>query len=130
MDWYRETVGSDAVNAVATTARVGQSTLDRQVKRGELSPEIVVAIAYAYDVDPIEGLIISGLITEEDVVRHGAEVLLASLPDRMIADEVWDRMQRGTATEPITGSQPNLIAIEGSGVAAKDPGYSPEEENI
>lgn len=113
--WYLQTVGSDTENAVASRSGIGQTTLNRQRKSGKLSPESVVAIARAYDADPIKGLIVLGLITESDVSRHGAEVLLANIPDKVIAQEVWDRMQEGRVVEPDSDcapQRPQLVVID------------------
>ena len=95
MTWYNNTTNGDTTNAVASKARLVGSTLSRQLKADTLAPESVVAIARAYNADPIEGLIIAGPITEDDVRRHGADVLLGSLDDRMLANEVWRRLASG-----------------------------------
>lgn len=93
--WFREVTGGDSVNAAAKAAGINQPTLARQINAGTISPENVVAVARAYNADPIEGLIIAGLITEAEVRAHGADVLLAALDDRIIANEVWRRMADG-----------------------------------
>ena len=95
MTWYSTTTNGDTTNAVALKSGLVGSTLSRQLKADTLAPESVVAIARAYRADPIEGLVIAGLITEDDVRRHGADVLLESLDDRVLANEVWRRMADG-----------------------------------
>lgn len=130
MKWFRTVTQGDSVNAAAKAAGLNQPTLSRQVNAGTLSPESVVAIARAYDADPLEGLIILGLITEDDVKRHGAAVILSDLTDKMLADEVWDRMQEGRVVENAY-SKPELVVIEELDPerdAANDVGYDIDEE--
>lgn len=103
MSWYSATTSDDTVNAVASRAGLVGSTLSRQLKAETLTPESIVAIARAYNADAIEGLIISGLITEADVSRHGAQALLESITDRMIANEVWRRMADGSGHPEFSG---------------------------
>lgn len=135
LSWFENTIAGDTPNAAAERAGLVGSTLSRQIKAGVLSPESIVAIARAYDADPIEGLIIAGLITEADVTRHGADVLLETLTDKMLADEVWNRMQAGKAGVEITGGQPTLASVpdispskDAEAWAANNPGYDPDLE--
>lgn len=95
VEWFRSVTSGDSVNAAAIRAGLNQPTLSRQVKAGILSPESIVAVARAYKADAIEGLIISGLISEADVNRHGADLILQKLEDHEIANEVWRRMGDG-----------------------------------
>lgn len=99
MSWYKRVTGGDTTNAVASKSGLVGSTLSRQLKADTLAPESIVAIARAYDVDAIEGLIIAELITEDDVRRHGTVALLETLTDRAIANEVWRRMASGEHPE-------------------------------
>lgn len=103
VQWFKTTTGGDSVNAAAKASGLNQPTLARQINGGALSPESIVAIARAYNADAIEGLIISGLITEADVSRHGAQTLLESITDRMIANEVWRRMADGSGHPEFSG---------------------------
>ena len=92
MRWYERTVRGAAVNAVAAKAGVVQTTLDRQVKRGALSPEVVVAVARAYGTDVLEALVIAGVITREDIRAHGVQQALSAALDVEIAQEVARRL--------------------------------------
>lgn len=108
--WFDRITGDDTPNAAAKRSGVNQPTLSRQIKAGALSAEVIVAIARAYDADAIEGLIIGGLITEADVRKHGAEVLLEQITDRRIADEVYERMVEGRGVEEFL-TPPTLVVI-------------------
>ena len=93
--WYAKTVGDDSTNGVATKAGLTTTTLGRQLERGRLSPETVVAIANAYGTDALDALVIAGLITREHIRAHGVRAALAEATDVEIADEVYARLLRG-----------------------------------
>lgn len=95
MEWYAALVGSDAVNAVAERAKLVQSTLNRQIRAGVLSVESVAAIARAYDADVLDALVIQGIITPEDIRRHGIRATLSMTSDLDIAAEVMRRLGEG-----------------------------------
>ena len=94
--WYREAVGGDSENAVATRARISQRTLNRRLKTGgNLPPDMVVAIADAYGKGVIASLIETGLITEAHIQAYGVTIALENATARELADEVWRRMECG-----------------------------------
>lgn len=95
MKWYEKTVRGDSVNAVAAKANVVQTTLDRQLKKGALSAEMVVAIARAYRVDVLDSLVKAGLITREEIKAHGVRGALRDALDVEIAQEVARRLGDG-----------------------------------
>lgn len=94
------------VNAVAERAGVIQTTLNRQLKAESLSPETVVSIARAYGVDVLSGLVAAGLITPDDIKRHGVHAALRDAFDADIAAEVFRRLgdggQHGILEAPLT----------------------------
>lgn len=93
--WYEAAVKGASVNAVAQKSGIAQTTLNRQVRTGKITPETIVAVAVAYGRDPIDGLITSGLITTEQIRSHGVRAALADATDAEIADEVWKRLNDG-----------------------------------
>lgn len=116
MNWYRATVGGDTTNAVANRSGLVGSTLDRQLKADSLRPESAVAIARAYGADPVDALVAVGLLTAEEVARRGSRVVLAELTDRMLADEVWDRMAEGRGVKEFDDQRPSFQVVDGGGV--------------
>lgn len=95
MSWYEDAVKGASVNAVAQEAGIAQTTLNRQVRTGRLTPETIVSVAVAYHRDPLDGLVAAGLITPEQIRRHGVRAALADATPQELADEVWRRMERG-----------------------------------
>lgn len=90
--WYEATTGGASVNAVAARAGLVQTTLARQLRADALSPESIVAVARAYSADVIGALIVAGVITDEDVRRHGVRLTFKAATDAEIAAEVMKRM--------------------------------------
>lgn len=111
LKWMQAVTGGDSVNAVAAKSGLVGSTLTRQVHSGALTPESVVAIANAYDADAIKGLLVQGLISQADIDRHGAAVLLDEITDRMLADEVWERMQEGRGVKEFEDPAPRFDVV-------------------
>lgn len=95
MEWYRSLVDEAAVNAVAEKSGLVQSTLSRQVRSGSLSHETVVAVARAYGADVLDALIITGLISPDDIRRHGVNKTLQAALDIELAAEIMRRAQGG-----------------------------------
>jgi hypothetical protein len=97
--WLERLTERASVNAVATTAGIDQSTLNRQLKTGSLSPENVVKIARAYNEAPLVGLVELGLITAKeagaDELRSViVEEVKAARLDTMSQSEITAEMRR------------------------------------
>lgn len=101
-EWYEATVDGASVNAVAQKAGLVQTTLSRQVKSGQFSPETVVAVAVAYGRDVLDALVVAGLITRDQIRDHGVRVTLAEVADAEIAAEVMRRMGGGILDAPLS----------------------------
>lgn len=113
--WMASTVGDHSENTTARLAGINQSTLNRQVRAGTLTPETVVAIARAYRVPVLPGLVACGLITEAEAAlkeRMGSvEEVLATAEDSQIVGEMLARLAGGKElhsmlTAPLDGDHP------------------------
>lgn len=102
MAWYRHVTGTDSVNAVAKRAGLVQTTLAAQVRKGELTPQSAVAIARAYQSDPLRALVAIGLVAADEVDAYARRVALGDVSDEELAREVWVRMSSGAASAPLT----------------------------
>lgn len=95
MTWYEIVTNSDSVNAVATKAKIVQTTLNRQVQRGRLSPEVVIAIARGYKAPVLDALVSCGYLTEEEAAlkdRFGLEEALQDATDEQLLRELLRRI--------------------------------------
>lgn len=97
--WLEAVAHDDSGNAVAQRAKIHQPTLSRQRRAGKLGPETVVAIARAYNVPVLPGLVACGLITEAEAAlkeRVGdVEQILATASDADLLRAVLARVEGG-----------------------------------
>lgn len=115
-EWLASVVGDDSLNAVSLKSGLPNPTLYRQQAKGVLSPEVVVAVARAYGVPVLPGLIACGLITKEEAGAGVAPIskieALRLVTDKELSQEVLRRMSSGSdddhplLTAPLDESHP------------------------
>lgn len=140
--WMWDIAHGDTRNAVAERAGIVQSTLNRQIDKGELKPEMVVAIARAYGAPILPGLVACGLITEQEAaIKARSDSILEALAKAEDADlvrEVLRRIEDDGAElhtmldEPLDATHPALRPVSGGAyddLAADDEAVTPEEES-
>lgn len=64
--WLKRVSGGASVLAAAGRIDADQSTLNRQLKAGPPA-DVIVAIARAYDADPVAALVEAGILTAHEV---------------------------------------------------------------
>lgn len=121
--WFNQVTQGDSVNAVAKLAGIPQASLNKRLLKGALTMEDFTLISRVYAINPIEGLVSGGFISDSEVqrIQHGAT--LADATDEEIAGEVWRRLvdgEAGTAiTDPITSPRgPSHLSVVPDNVAA------------
>jgi transcriptional regulator with XRE-family HTH domain len=100
--WVERVSGGDSGRQVAARAGIVQATLSRQLLNDNLTPENVVAIARAYKVPVLEGLVAIGLIRESDIASMSAREALRGATDEDLTAEVLRRIREGSAAAPLT----------------------------
>lgn len=92
--WMQSIVGDDSLNVIASRADLVASTLYRNVEKGRLPPEVVVAVARAYRQPVLPGLVAAGLITQDeaDLKALAAVEALQSATDDELASEIMRRL--------------------------------------
>ncbi|MDR1266225.1 MAG: helix-turn-helix domain-containing protein [Propionibacteriaceae bacterium] len=90
-EWVRKVKGRDSDRQMAVKAGIPTGTIGRQMVGDSLTPENVVAIARAYGVSPLDGLVAIGLVSEADVTR----ATLPDVSDGELVDEVLRRIRQG-----------------------------------
>lgn len=101
--WVDRVSGGASLRAIARAIDAKHPTLSRQLSESALEPRYAVAIARAYNEDPLEALVICGLITREEIRRGQHTLELSKASDRDIANEILRRLEeRGTENlEPV-----------------------------
>ena len=89
--WLDNLIGSDARGTAANKAGYAPSTISRQLERGHLRPETVIALCRAYDRSPITGLIETGYIHAHEVDAPEVAAALNRATNQQLLDEVVRR---------------------------------------
>jgi len=63
----------------------------------------VIALARAYDADPIAGLVAAGFLTDADVRHTDVAAALRTATDLELAEEIYRRAAAGEAGQALTG---------------------------
>ncbi|MGW6225736.1 hypothetical protein [Cellulosimicrobium sp. JZ28] len=102
--------------AIADAAGLDPSTLTRQLSRGRVPVQTVVAVCRAYDADLVEGFLAAGYVSEAEAERMSSGGSLEAATDEQLVGEILRRLQAGSAsatlTEPIPGPQQDLDHAE------------------
>lgn len=89
--WLTELIGEDTRRTASSKAGMAESTLSRQLSRGRLSPEMVIALCRAYDRSPVAGLIETGYINDYELHGPDVEIALREATNEQLLDEIMRR---------------------------------------
>jgi hypothetical protein len=90
-EWYEATTNGDSYNAVGNKSGIQPSTVWRQ-QPNKFSPENLVKIARAYDRPAFEPLLISGLLSDDDVAMLRSDDALKDATDDQLLQELARRL--------------------------------------
>ena len=122
-EWFNSTVGDDTINAAASKANVNQPTLNRRLKSGELTAELVISIARAYGVNPVQALIETGYLDTNEARGTVTISKLADASDQELMQEMLRRIDTGKQiselwTTPLDSGTITEIHKEATGLRA------------
>ena len=86
--WIAELLDGDSMRQASKKAGYVQTTLQRQVDKGRLSPEMVIALCRAYDRPAVEGLVQTGYLYPHEVETPGVTLTLPKATNRQLLDEI------------------------------------------
>lgn len=89
--WLDELIGEDTRRTAASKADYSQSTISRQLDRGYLRPEMVIALCRAYDRSPVTGLIETGYIERWEAEGVAIPYALEEATNQQLLDEILRR---------------------------------------
>lgn len=127
--WIERITANASWRTIADRMGTTHPTIQRRLKNETASA--VVAIARAYDANPIEGLLTAGVISENDLEGFEKPIALSDFTDMEIAQELVNRIaERGEDSEiatvtdfPTPYTPPN---VRGGLYAADDSPDEPE----
>ena len=89
--WLDNLIGDDTRATASKKADYAQSTISRQLSRGYLRPETVIALCRAYDRSPVSGLIETEYINDYELHGPDVEVALHEATNEQLLDEIMRR---------------------------------------
>ncbi len=90
-EWLLELIGTDSMRTAAQKTQYAQTTISRQLSRGNLSPEMVIALCRAYDRSPVQGLIETEYINDYEVQGPDVAIALEKATNQQLLDEIMKR---------------------------------------
>ena len=89
--WLQDLIGGDSMRTAAQRTDYAQTTISRQLSRGHLSPEMVIALCRAYDRSPVQGLVETGYINEYEVQGVDLAIALHDATNEQLLNEIMRR---------------------------------------
>lgn len=87
-EWIGQLIGEDSFRTAAQKISSNGSTITRQLQKGKLSPEMVIALCRAYDRPAVEGLVETGYLYPHEVETPGVNLVLPKATNRQLLDEI------------------------------------------
>lgn len=92
-DWYRRVTRGDSNRHVSNRANISDATLGRQLKANELSADLIIKIAQAYDESPVVALVDLSFISARWMQEVGTTTALTRATDEELTDELLRRLR-------------------------------------
>lgn len=92
-DWYKRVTRGDSNRHVSSRANISDATLGRQLKANELSADLIIKIAQAYDESPVVALVDLGFISARWIQEVGTTTALTRASDEELTDELLRRLR-------------------------------------
>lgn len=89
--WITELIGPDTRREASKRAGMSESTLSRQLSRGTLRPEMVIALCRAYNRKPVDGLVETGYLQPWEIEGVGVEAALDKATNKQLLGAVMRR---------------------------------------
>lgn len=91
-EWFKRVTRNDSNRQASERAGISNVTLGRQLKAGELSADLIIKIAQAYEESPIVALIDLGFVSARWMNEHGITTALTRASDEELTDELLRRL--------------------------------------
>ena len=89
--WIDDLIGSDSYRRAAQRIDSNGSTITRQLDKGRLTPEMVIALCRGYGRSPVTGLIETGYLREWEAEDVGIPYALRQATNQQLLDEIMRR---------------------------------------
>lgn len=89
--WIADLIGEDTRRTASSKAGMAESTLSRQLSRGTLRPEMVIALCRAYGRKPVDGLVETGYLQPWEIEGVGIDQAIDQATNKQLLDGVMRR---------------------------------------
>lgn len=130
-EWLKN-LTRDTTNGAAERAGITPTTLFRQVEKGRISAQNVIALAHAYGAKAGDQLLATGHITADDLDGIGVKEALARATNKEFLDEMERRLEMGIGgvfTEPMSTVEDDRADLNESRHLAAVADDSPDEND-
>lgn len=107
--WLNELTGGATRRAIADKTGYAQSTLSRQLDRGSLRPEMVIALCRGYDRSPVAGLIETGYLRKWETEGVSIPYALEQATNQQLLDEILRRSD--PEARELFGADENTVGL-------------------
>ncbi|MDK4286974.1 hypothetical protein [Corynebacterium pseudodiphtheriticum] len=92
-DWCKRVTRGDSNRHVSSRAKISDATLGRQLKANELSADLIIKIAQAYNESPVVALVDLGFVSARWLQEIGTTTALTRASDEELTDELLRRLR-------------------------------------
>lgn len=92
-DWCKRVTRGDSNRHVSIRAKISDATLGRQLKANELSADLIIKIAQAYNESPVVALVDLGFVSARWLQEIGTTTALTRASDEELTDELLRRLR-------------------------------------
>lgn len=134
-EWFKRVTRNDSNRRAADLASISPVTLGRQLKANELSADLIIKIAQAYNESPVVALVDLGFVSARWLQEVGTTTALTRASDEELTDELLRRLRllddqpiddlaARRAGAPVSGPHDSVDDDDG---IVRDFDYSPDE---
>ena len=116
--WLQDLIGGDSMRTAAQRTDYAQTTISRQLSRGHLSPEMVIALCRAYDRSPVQGLVETGYINDYEVQGVDLAIALHDATNEQLLNEIMRRSDPEARYLFGADSDPKVVDLDDASDAA------------
>lgn len=92
-EWFARVTRGDSNRQASERAEISNVTLGRQLKQNELSADLIIKIAQAYEESPVVALVDMGFISARWLSEYGSTTALTRASDEELTNELLRRLQ-------------------------------------
>ncbi|PIS66306.1 hypothetical protein AZH46_06925 [Corynebacterium striatum] len=130
-EWFKRVTRNDSNRRAADLADISPVTLGRQLKANELSADLIIKIAQAYDESPVVALVDLGFVSAKWMQEIGTTTALTRATDEELTDELLRRLRliEDAPVDELAARRSNTAEIDVRGMpyAADGSDTEPEE---